>query len=227
MNKTKKYTLIFIALCFIFIGGAGIYHTCFPNQEEKEVIEIKEESEVHKQITDFQQETTQQNESSKTKQEKQSVEKEEKKTQQKTESQDITNSKKDISKKEESESKQPVQETSEEIERETDESEEVVSVNVTITGIDGVMAQDYIEYEEGMSAYDALKILAENYEMDVKTSGLGQAVYVKGVNGLMEFDYGGQSGWKYKVNGAYPSLSAGAYILKADDQVEWFYTTNG
>ena len=43
MNKTKKYTLIFIVLCFIFIGGAGIYHTCFvPNQEEKEVVEIKE-----------------------------------------------------------------------------------------------------------------------------------------------------------------------------------------
>ena len=166
-------------------------------------------------------------ESSKTKQEKQSVEKEEKKTQQKTESQEITDSKKDITKKEESESKQPVQETSEEIEQETDESEEVASVNVTITGIDGVMAQDYIEYEEGMSAYDALKILAGNYEMDVKASGLGQAVYVKGVNGLMEFDYGGQSGWKYKVNGAYPSLSAGAYMLKADDQVEWVYTTNG
>ena len=90
MNKTKKYTLIFIALCFIFIGGAGIYHTCFLNQEEKEVVEIKEESEVNKQVTNFQKETTQQDESSKTKQEKQSVEKEEKKTQQKTESQEIT-----------------------------------------------------------------------------------------------------------------------------------------
>ena len=105
--------------------------------------------------------------------------------------------------------------------------EEVASINVIITGVDGVMAQDYVEFEEGMSAYDALKILADNYEMDVKTSGLGQAVYVKGVNGLMEFDYGGQSGWKYKVNGAYPSLGAGAYILKDGDQVEWIYSTNG
>ena len=53
--------------------------------------------------------------------------------------------------------------------------EEIASVYVTITGVDGVMAQDYIEYEEGISAYDALKILADNYEMPVSTSGIGQA----------------------------------------------------
>ena len=106
-----------------------------------------------------------------------------------------------------------LQETLEEVEEES-QIEEVASINVIITGVDGVMAQDYVEFEEGMSAYDALKILADNYEMTVKISGIGQAVYVKGINGLMEFDYGGQSGWKYKVNGAYPSLGAGAYILK-------------
>ena len=101
------------------------------------------------------------------------------------------------------------------------------SVNVTITGVDSVMAQDYIEFEEGMSAYDALKILADNYDMSVKVSGVGQAVYVKGINGLNEFDYGGRSGWKYKVNGSYPSVGAGSYVLKDGDQVEWIYSTNG
>lgn len=225
LNKTKKYTLVFVILCFVLIGGAGIYHTCFPNQEEKEVVEIKEENEVEQQVTDSQQETIQQNEPLK---EKQTVQKEEKKAQKKTESQQTTSSKKDDSKQEESKPKQPVQETPKEIEQETDEIEEkVTSVNVTITGVEGVIAQDYIEYEEGMSAYDALKVLAENYGITIKSSGLGQAVYVKGINGLMEFDYGGQSGWKYMVNGSYPSVSAGAYMLKADDQVEWVYTTNG
>lgn len=132
----------------------------------------------------------------------------------------------DASNQKTSEPKQQPQETLEEVEEES-QIEEVASINVIITGVDGVMAQDYVEFEEGMSAYDALKILADNYEMTVKISGIGQAVYVKGINGLMEFDYGGQSGWKYKVNGAYPSLGAGAYILKDGDQVEWIYSTNG
>ena len=206
MNKTKKYTLIFIVLCFIFIGGAGIYHTCFvPNQEAKEVVENKEtESEVSQQV-DVSKET---------------------KTEQKTESQTTKKIDEDASNQKTSEPKQQPQETLEEVEEES-QIEEVASINVIITGVDGVMAQDYVEFEEGMSAYDALKILADNYEMTVKISGIGQAVYVKGINGLMEFDYGGQSGWKYKVNGAYPSLGAGAYILKDGDQVEWIYSTNG
>lgn len=227
MNKTKKYTLIFIVLCFICIGGAGIYHTCFvPNQETKEVVENKEtESEVSQQV-DVSKETSQQDESSQEKEKKQTSQKKEKKTEQKTESQTTKKIDEDASNQKISEPKQQPQETLEEVEEES-QIEEVASINVIITGVDGVMAQDYVEFEEGMSAYDALKILADNYEMTVKISGIGQAVYVKGVNGLMEFDYGGQSGWKYKVNGAYPSLGAGAYILKDGDQVEWIYSTNG
>lgn len=227
MNKTKKYTLIFIVLCFIFIGGAGIYHTCFvPSQEEKEVVENKEkDSEVSQQV-DVSKETSQQDESSQDKEKKQTSQKKEKKTKQKTEFQTTTKKDEDVSNQKTSESKQQAQETLEEVEEESP-SEVVASINVTITGVDGVMAQDYIEYEEGMSAYDALKVLAENYGITIKSSGLGQAVYVKGINGLMEFDYGGQSGWKYKVNGSYPSLGAGAYILKDGDQVEWLYSTNG
>lgn len=227
MNKTKKYTLIFIVLCFIFIGGTGIYHTCFvPNQEAKEVVENKEtESEVSQQV-DVSKETSQQDESSQEKEKKQTSQKKEKKTEQKTESQTTKKIDEDASNQKTSEPKQQPQETLEEVEEES-QIEEVASINVIITGVDGVMAQDYVEFEEGMSAYDALKILADNYEMTVKISGIGQAVYVKGINGLMEFDYGGQSGWKYKVNGAYPSLGAGAYILKDGDQVEWIYSTNG
>ncbi|MBM6966446.1 DUF4430 domain-containing protein [Massilimicrobiota timonensis] len=227
MNKTKKYTLIFIVLCFICIGGAGIYHTCFvPNQETKEVVENKEtESEVSQQV-DVSKETSQQDESSQEKEKKQTSQKKEKETEQKTESQTTKKIDEDASNQKTSEPKQQPQETLEEVEEES-QIEEVASINVIITGVDGVMAQDYVEFEEGMSAYDALKILADNYEMTVKISGIGQAVYVKGINGLMEFDYGGQSGWKYKVNGAYPSLGAGAYILKDGDQVEWIYSTNG
>ena len=41
--------------------------------------------------------------------------------------------------------------------------------------------------------------------------------------GLKEFDHGRSSGWMYKVNGTPPNIGAGAYRLKAGDQVIWYY----
>lgn len=230
MNKTKKYTLVFIVVCFLFIGGAGIYNACFSSNQESPVVSEKVENDVEKEEIDSnQQEKTQQEE----KEEQDSSQKEENKaTQDKTESQSTTQSQ-TTSKQETTTSKQETtltdqtEELSQQEEQQNEVVENVASVNVSITDVDGVIAQDHVEYEDNMSAYDALKILADNYEISVKTSGIGQKVYIKGINGLMEFDYGSRSGWKYKVNGSYPSVGAGGYVLKDGDQVEWIYTTNG
>ena len=230
MNKTKKYTLIFIVVCFLFIGGAGIYNACFSSNQKSPVVSEKiENSDEKEEIDSNQQEITKQEE----KEEQDSSQKEENKaTQDKTESQSTTQSQ-TTSKQETTTSKQETtltdqtEELSQQEEQQNEVVENVASVNVSITGVDGVIAQDYVEYEDNMSAYDALKILADNYEISVKTSGIGQRVYIKGINGLMEFDYGSRSGWKYKVNGSYPSVGAGGYVLKDGDQVEWIYTTNG
>lgn len=230
MNKTKKYTLIFIVVCFLFIGGAGIYNACFSSNQKSPVVSEKiENSDEKEEIDSNQQEITKQEE----KEEQDSSQKEENKaTQDKTESQSTTQSQ-TTSKQETTTSKQETtstdqtEELSQQEEQQNEVVEDVASINVSITGVDGVIAQDHVEYEDNMSAYDALKILADNYEISVKTSGIGQTVYVKGINGLMEFDYGSRSGWKYKVNGSYPSVGAGGYVLKDGDQVEWIYTTNG
>lgn len=237
MNKTKKYTLIFIVVCFLFIGGAGIYNACFSSNQKSPVVSEKiENSDEKEEIDSNQQEITKQEE----KEEQVSSQKEENKaTQDKTESQSTTQSQ-TTSKQETTTSKQETttskqettstdqtEELSQQEEQQNEVVEDVASINVSITGVDGVIAQDHVEYEDNMSAYDALKILADNYEISVKTSGIGQKVYIKGINGLMEFDYGSRSGWKYKVNGSYPSVGAGGYVLKDGDQVEWIYTTNG
>lgn len=230
MNKTKKYTLIFIVVCFLFIGGAGIYNACFSSNQKSPVVSEKiENNDEKEEIDSNQQEITKQEE----KEEQDSSQKEENKaTQDKIESQSTTQSQ-TTSKQETTTSKQETtstdqtEELSQQEEQQNEVVEDVASVNVSITGVDGVIAQDYVEYEDNMSAYDALKILADNYEISVKTSGIGQRVYIKGINGLMEFDYGSRSGWKYKVNGSYPSVGAGGYVLKDGDQVEWIYTTNG
>lgn len=230
MNKTKKYTLIFIVVCFLFIGGAGIYNACFSSNQKSPVVSEKiENNDEKEEIDSNQQEITKQEE----KEEQDSSQKEENKaTQDKTESQSTTQSQttskqETTTSKQETTSTEQTEELSQQEEQQNEVVENVASVNVSITGVDGVIAQDHVEYEDNMSAYDALKILADNYEISVKTSGIGQKVYIKGINGLMEFDYGSRSGWKYKVNGSYPSVGAGGYVLKDGDQVEWIYTTNG
>ncbi len=57
-----------------------------------------------------------------------------------------------------------------------------------------------------------------NISMVISTSG-----YVSEIDGLAEFDQGPLSGWKYKVNGVYPSVGAGDYVLAPGDQVAWVY----
>lgn len=50
--------------------------------------------------------------------------------------------------------------------------------------------------------------------------------YVRGINGLKEFDEGPLSGWKVKVNGTYIDRSAGAYKAANNQKIEWIYTTD-
>lgn len=49
--------------------------------------------------------------------------------------------------------------------------------------------------------------------------------YVKSINGLAHKKPGyPRSGWKYRVNGVYPLVSAADYVLRNGDRVEWVYT---
>jgi len=50
------------------------------------------------------------------------------------------------------------------------------------------------------------------------------ADYIEGINYLYEFDAGEQSGWMYKVNGAFPSYGCSDYILEDGDSIVWAYT---
>jgi|GEM_PF-2480922 len=50
--------------------------------------------------------------------------------------------------------------------------------------------------------------------------------YVRGINNLYEFDFGPLSGWMYKINGAFPGMGAGDYVLRQGDVIEWVYTLN-
>lgn len=61
MNKTKKYTIIFIIVCFVFIGGMGIWNTHFPSQPKEEIThqETTVSNEINSQKEETQQDKTQ------------------------------------------------------------------------------------------------------------------------------------------------------------------------
>lgn len=85
-----------------------------------------------------------------------------------------------------------------------------------------------MELEPRDTAYDVLERAIG--KSNLKTTGTGSSLYVASMelNGkwVGEFDYGSGSGWMYNVNGKYPNISAGAYRLKAGDDVNWRYTTD-
>ncbi|HHY74412.1 MAG TPA: DUF4430 domain-containing protein [Bacillus bacterium] len=76
---------------------------------------------------------------------------------------------------------------------------------------------------EVSSGTTALSALLDALGSRVETSGYGSTAYVIAIDALAEFQHGPTSGWKYSVNGYFPSSSAGSYSLNNGDSLEWVY----
>lgn len=102
--------------------------------------------------------------------------------------------------------------------------ESKVRVTVTIDArADGGSTGSYtVSLDPGATAYDAL--VATGASVNARRTAMG--VYVAAINGYAEKDQGGESGWKYAVNGSYPNYSAGACTLSDGDAVTWVYVTS-
>lgn len=74
------------------------------------------------------------------------------------------------------------------------------------------------------TVYDAVKLACDKngVTMNVSSSGFGK--YIAGFNNIDEKDCGAASGWKYKVNGTYPSKSCDKYKLNNGDSIVFLYT---
>ena len=99
-----------------------------------------------------------------------------------------------------------------------------VRVTVTIDArADGGSTSSYtVSLDSGATAYDAL--VATGAGVNARSTAMG--IYVAAINGYAEKDQGGESGWKYAVNGSYPSYSAGSYTLSDGDAVTGVYVTS-
>ncbi len=98
---------------------------------------------------------------------------------------------------------------------------------ISIKGYDGmILDKCQVRIDEGESVFEQLYETAARYELNLDYTGnemLGN-IYIRGIDGLNEFDYGSMSGWTYCVNTQFPQTSAAACRLNSGDYVEWIYT---
>lgn len=250
---TKKLAIAFVAIAFLFIFGFTAYRGVTGQFQSQPTISNEVKSATKKKDTSKQEETKQeetkqiesQEESKKTdtkssdssskqetkKQETKKTETKSASSKQETKKQDTKKpetksfSTKHKTKKTETNTSSSKHETSAPQHVETPKQDTPVkqTVSIKVIGINTTMMQGNIEVNSSSTAYSVLRELAKQNGKSISTKGFGSTVYVSGIDGLKEFDHGPSSGWMYKVNGTPPNIGAGAYRLKAGDQVIWYY----
>lgn len=250
---TKKLAIAFVAIAFLFIFGFTAYRGVIGQFQSQPTISNEVKSATKKKDTSKKEETKQeetkqiesQEESKKTdikssdssskqetkKQETKKTETKSASSKQETKKQDTkkpetkSSSIKHKTKKTETNTSSSKHETSAPQHVETPKQDTPVkqTVSIKVIGINTTMMQGNIEVNSSSTAYSVLRELAKQNGKSISTKGFGSTVYVSGIDGLKEFDHGPSSGWMYKVNGTPPNIGAGAYRLKAGNQVIWYY----
>lgn len=231
---TKQLAIAFVAIAFVFIFGFTAYRGVtgqFQSQPtiSNEVKSTTKKKDISKKEETKQEETKQiesQEESKKTDtKSSDSSSKQEAKKQETKKTETKSSSAKQETKKTETNTSSSKQETSapQQVEPPKQETPIKQTVSVQVIGVNSTMMQGNIEVNSSSTAYSVLRELAKQNGKSISTKGFGSTVYVSGIDGLKEFDHGPSSGWMYKVNGTPPNIGAGAYRLKAGDQVIWYY----
>lgn len=227
---TKQLAIAFVAIAFVFIFGFTAYRGITGQFQSQPTISNEVKSSIKKKDISKKEETKQiesQEESKKTdiKSSDSSSKQETKKQETKKKETKSSSAKQETKKTETNTSSSNKQETSasQQVEPPKQETPVKQTVSVQVIGINTTMMQGNIEVNSSSTAYSVLRELAKQNGKSISTKGFGSTVYVSGIDGLKEFDHGPSSGWMYKVNGTPPNIGAGAYRLKAGDQVIWYY----
>ena len=87
-----------------------------------------------------------------------------------------------------------------------------------------ILPETEYEFAEGETVCGLLLRAAKEYRIPVENRSTGGTAYIAGIYSLYEFDFGGGSGWIYRVNGETPSVGSDSCPLRDGDRVEWLYT---
>ena len=248
MDKTKRIVILFITISFVFIGSFSIYNGVTGNYKTNQVAQVdttknkkekntKETKKEEKQeITDQTQETsesTQSDSQSSTQSTDETKTNDKNKSNSKSSSTTQSNSKSSSAGHSQSSTNQSQSNSGQTSNNQSNNSSSSqqptngkITVNMQVIGVDSTLMSGTLSLEKNTSVYGALKTLAAQKGVSISTSGFGASTYVRGIGGLKEFDYGGNSGWLYMVNGIKPSYGAYSYKLNDGDTVKWYYTTD-
>lgn len=226
---TKQLAIAFVAIAFVFIFGFTAYRGITGQFQSQPTISNEVKSSIKKKDISKKEETKQIESQEKSKKtdtkSSDSSSKQETKKQETKKIETKSSSTKQETKKTETNNSSSKQETSapQQVEPPKQETSIKQTVSVQVIGVNSTMMQGNIEVNSSSTAYSVLRELAKQNGKSISTKGFGSTVYVSGIDGLKEFDHGPSSGWMYKVNGTPPNIGAGAYRLKAGDQVIWYY----
>lgn len=108
------------------------------------------------------------------------------------------------------------------------EPKKTVTVSVTSAAdLNGPnVSPTQVEISDGETAFSATKKLLDSIGMKVDYTGSGAGLYVKGIDGLSEFDAGPLSGWHIYVQGELIPRSSDAYEVFDGQTIRWNYTKN-
>ncbi len=107
-----------------------------------------------------------------------------------------------------------------------DKLDENVAALVPEDGL--LLPETETDFYDGETAFDVLKRLTEDNDIQMEYSGSGETAYIEGLGNIYEGDAGGYSGWMYLVNGDFAPVGCGAYTMQDGDQVEFqFYCDFG
>lgn len=248
MDKTKRIVILFITISFVFIGSFSIYNGVTGNYKTNQVAQVdttknkkekntKETKKEEKQeITDQTQETsesTQSDSQSSTQSTDETKTNDENKSNSKSSYTAQSNSKSSSAGHSQSSTNQSQSNSGQTSNNQSNNSSSSqqptngkITVNMQVIGVDSTLMSGTLSLAKNTSVYGALKTLAAQKGVSISTSGFGASTYVRGIGGLKEFDYGGNSGWLYMVNGIKPSYGAYSYKLNDGDTVKWYYTTD-
>ena len=87
---------------------------------------------------------------------------------------------------------------------------------------DGTILNGRYALANGESVYDVTARVLRHEEIPFDVTG-GKNVYISGISGLYELDYGAESGWIYTVNGTAPDINCGEYEPVSGDEIEFVY----
>jgi hypothetical protein len=86
-----------------------------------------------------------------------------------------------------------------------------------------IIVSEQIVYKEEYTVYDVLKEITKKNKIQMETKGLGDLIYVSGIDNLYELEEGPLSGWMFKVNEKIPSVGIGGYKLEPGDNILVYY----